>query len=112
MTAGCLSGDPQNGSVTEKTAAIGLPPPNEQNLDGPNIPKFATQLPILPVWQPTVIKNSSGQVIRNEYTISDSEANVQMLPAGFPSTTVFVQNGTIVGGAQFAGSPGATFENI
>ena len=59
-----------------------------------------------------MIRNSSGQVIRNEYTISDSEAAVQMLPPGFPATTVFVQNGTIVGGAQFAGSPGATFENI
>ena len=34
-----------------------------------------------------------------------------MLPAGFPSTTVFVQNGTVVGGANFSGSPGATFEN-
>jgi FtsP/CotA-like multicopper oxidase with cupredoxin domain len=112
LTAGCISGEPQNGSVTQTTSALGLPPPNEQNLDGPDIPKFATQLPILPVWAPTVIKNGSGQVIRNEYTIADSEASVQMLPAGFPSTTVFVQNGTVVGGAQFAGSPGATFENI
>jgi FtsP/CotA-like multicopper oxidase with cupredoxin domain len=92
-------------------SATGLPPPNEVPLDPTTIPKFVTQLPILPVWQPTVIRNSSGQVIRNEYTINDSEASVQMLPAGFPSTTVFVQNGTIMGGGNFSGSPGATFEN-
>ena len=109
LTAGCDATDSQSGSTTE---AVGLPPPNEQNLDGPDIPKFMTQLPILPVWAPTVIRNSSGQVIRNEYTISDSEATVQMLPPGHPATTVFVQNGTVVGGAQFSGSPGATFENI
>jgi spore coat protein A, manganese oxidase len=109
--AGCLGGGSQNGSTTEKTAALGLPPPDEVALDPGAIPKFANQLPILPVWQPTVIRNSAGQVIRNEYTISDSEASVQMLPSGFPSTTVFVQNGTVVGGGNFSGSPGATFEN-
>jgi hypothetical protein len=87
--AGCVSGDPQNDPVTQRTAAIGLPPPSEVPLDPTKIPMFQTQLPILPVWSPTVIKNSSGQVIRNEYTISDSEALVQMLPAGFPKTTVF-----------------------
>lgn len=101
----------QNGSTERTTQAIGLPPPNEVPLDPTTIPMFATQLPILPVWQPTVIRNSSGQVIRNEYTISDSQAQVQMLPSGFPATTVFAQNGTIMGGASFTGSPGATFEN-
>jgi FtsP/CotA-like multicopper oxidase with cupredoxin domain len=111
LTAGCLGAGPPNEDVTQKTAALGLPPPNEVPLSGDDIPQFATQLPILPVWQPTVIKNGSGQVIRNEYTVSDSEASVQMLPDGMPSTTVFVQNGTVVGGANFSGSPGATFEN-
>jgi len=101
----------QNGSTEQTTQAIGLPPPNEQPLDPTTIPMFATQLPILPVWQPTVIRNSSGQVIRNEYTISDSQAQVQMLPSGLPATTVFVQNGTVMGGTNFSGSPGATFEN-
>src|SRR5215471_15389082 len=108
VAKGC--GDMSSGAEVN-TAAAGLPPPNEQQLDPGMITKFANELPILPVWAPTVIRNSSGQVIRNEYTINDSEAAVQMLPAGFPPTTVFVQNGPIVGGGNFSGSPGATFEN-
>ena len=111
LMAGCTGTGPQTDPVTTTTEAVGLPPPNEVPLDPATIPKFTNQLPILPVWQPTVIRNSSGQVIRNEYTINDSEAPVQMLPAGFPSTTVFVQNGTVTGGVSFSGSPGATFEN-
>ncbi len=109
LVAGCSA---QNDSSEQATEGLGLPPPNEQPLDPTTIPMFATQLPILPVWQPTAIRNHHGQVIRNEYTISDSEAQVQMLPSGFPATTVFAQNGTIVGGAAFTGSPGPTFENI
>lgn len=97
------------GKVTQ--AIAGIPPPNRVPLDPTTIPQFATQLPIPPTWAPTVIRNSAGQVIRNEYTISDSEADVQMLPAGFPPTTVFAQSGPIIGGGTFTGSPGAIFEN-
>ena len=118
LSAGCLGTDQPTDPATQHDLAVavvsaaGLPPANEVPLDPTTIPMFQTQLPILPVWAPTVIKNSSGQVIRNEYTISDSEASVQMLPAGYPPTTVFAQNGPIVGGGNFTGSPGATFESI
>ena len=61
LTAGCLSSGPGSGPVTQITAAVGLPPPDETPLDPGMITKFANQLPILPVWQPTVIRNSSGR---------------------------------------------------
>lgn len=113
LAANC--GSTESDPVGESAQEVGLPPNNEVPLTAEDIiaagGQFKNQLPILPVWQPTVTKNSMGQVIQNDYTISDSEATVQMLPPGFPQTTVFVQNGTIMGGAAFAGSPGATFEN-
>jgi len=95
------------------TARIAAGPPSlsEVALGPTTIPQFVTQLPILPVWAPTVIRNGSGQVIRNEYTINDLETTVQMLPAGFPTTTVFAMTGPIVGGGTFTGSPAAIFEN-
>jgi spore coat protein A len=104
---------PQQNGGKEITARIAAGPPtaDEVPLDATTIPKFVTQLPILPTWAPTVIRNGAGQVIRNEYTISDLETTVQMLPAGFPSTTVFAMSGPIVGGGTFTGSPAAIFEN-
>jgi spore coat protein A len=111
LTVGCGPKQTHKRSAIKGIQKAGLPPPNEVPLDPTTIPQFATQLPILPVWAPTVIRNGSGQVIRNEYTITDSEASAQMLPSGFPQTTVFVQSGPIVGGGNFTGSPGATFEN-
>jgi spore coat protein A len=101
ITAGEITAKVKAGPVTQ----------DEVPLDATTIPKFVTQLPILPVWAPTVIRNGAGQVIRNEYTINDLETTVQMLPAGFPSTTVFAMTGPIVGGGTFTGSPAAIFEN-
>src|ERR1017187_9930708 len=108
---GCSSNGSQTEVTSQVTQAIGLPPPNEVALDPGSVTKYVTQLPILPTWAPTVIRNGAGVVIRNEYTISDLQATVQMLPAGFPSTTVFAMTGPIVGGGTFTGSPAAIFEN-
>jgi FtsP/CotA-like multicopper oxidase with cupredoxin domain len=80
-------------------------------LDPTTIPQFVTQLPILPTYAPTVIRDSTGHVIRNEYTITDSQTKVQMLPAGFPATTVLAMGGPVTNGTTFQGSPGAIFEN-
>jgi FtsP/CotA-like multicopper oxidase with cupredoxin domain len=80
------------------------------------VPKFAQQLPIPEVWTPTPIF-SGGTLIRNEYTLSVTQTNLQMLPPGFPSTMVFAYSGMAAprgspDAATLTISPGAVFENI
>jgi spore coat protein A len=109
VSKGC--GDQSTATETVK-GAIGQPSQNEMALDATTVPQFVNQLTILPVWAPSKVnKNGSGQVISNEYTVTDSEDTVQMLPAGFPATNVLAMGGTIQGGGNFQGSPAATFEN-
>jgi FtsP/CotA-like multicopper oxidase with cupredoxin domain len=104
---GCAQGT-EEAVVESNTHALSTPVP----IDPTTIPQFVTPLPILPTWAPTVIRNRYGQVIRNEYTISDVESFVQMLPAGYPKTKVFSQTGPIIGDGTFTGSPGPIFENV
>jgi FtsP/CotA-like multicopper oxidase with cupredoxin domain len=111
LWAGCSSNGSQTEATSQVTQAIGIPPVGEVALDATTIPKYVNQLPILPTWAPTVIRNGAGVVIRNEYTISDLQTTVQMLPPGFPPTTVFAMTGPVVGGGTFTGSPAAIFEN-
>ena len=111
VAKGCGDESTAVDSATTTTAAVGPPSTNEVPLDPTTIPLYAQQLPIPHTYAPTVIKNSSGQVIRNEYTITDSQTNVQMLPPGFPATTVLAMGGPVIGGGTFQGSPGAVFEN-
>jgi len=92
--------------------AVGQPSPDQVPLDPTTIPQFVTQLPILPTFAPTLIRNSAGQIIRAEYTITDSQTTQQMLPAGFPATTVLAMAGNVIGGGTFQGAPGAVFENL
>ncbi len=99
-------------SIGKSTSASGPPSANQVPLDPTTIPMFVTQLPIPHVFAPTVIRDGSGQVIRNEYTITDSETTVQMLPAGFPNTTVLAMGGPVTSGGTFQGSPAPSFENI
>src|SRR5258708_5656924 len=97
--------------LSTSTAASGPPSASQVPLNPTTIPKFVTQLPIPPVFEPTVIRDGSGQVIRNEYTITDSLTTVQMLPAGFPNTTVLAMGGPVTSGGTFRESPAAVFEN-
>jgi len=92
------------------TSAVGQPSPNQVPIDPTTIPQFVTQLPILPTFRPTPI-TSNGRVVRNEYTITDSMTTAQMLPAGFPRTTILAMGGTVTSGATFQGSPAAVFNN-
>ncbi len=87
LIVGCGGGDHPN-SAAAPSAKAGSPSPDQVTLDGTTVQKWVNQLPILPVFAPTVISDSSGKVIRNEYTITDSQVQVQMLPPGFPTTTV------------------------
>jgi FtsP/CotA-like multicopper oxidase with cupredoxin domain len=92
------------------TSAVGQPSPNQVPIDPTTVPQFVTQLPILPTFRPTPI-TSNGRVIRNEYTITDSMTTAQMLPAGFPRTTILAMGGTVTSGSTFQGSPAAVFNN-
>jgi spore coat protein A len=97
---------------------VGQPSPTQVPLDPTTIPQFVTQLPIPKTYAPTVIRNSSGQVIRNEYTVTDSQVLVQMLPAGFPATNVLAMGGTVFASGKsgptqnLQSSPAPVFENI
>ena len=114
-----LSGDSVFGGrggtrlFTEKSG----PSVDQVPLDPLDIPKFAHQLPIPRVFAPKVIRDFHGNVIRHEYTISVAHTQVQMLPPGFPRTTVRAFGGQvkIPGSSQtefFRGTPGVVFENI
>lgn len=113
VSKGC--GDQSTSPLTETvTSALGQPSVDQVPLDGQdmfdNHGAFTTQLPIPKTFAPTVI-TSGGRVIRNEYTITDSQAQVQALPAGFPTTTVLAMGGAAVGGGNTQTSPAAKFEN-
>jgi FtsP/CotA-like multicopper oxidase with cupredoxin domain len=110
---GCL--DKPN-DVSQSEQAVGTPSVNQVPLDPTTIPQFVTQLPIPRVYAPTVITDSTGHVIRHEYTVSARLATVQMLPPGFPATTALAYSGNV----KIAGStatefvstvPGPVFDN-
>jgi spore coat protein A len=110
VSKGC--GDQSTATTESVTSAIGQPSQTQTALDATTVPQFVNQLPILPVFAPSrVNRNGAGQVISNEYTVTDTEGTVQMLPAGFPATNVLAMGGTVQGGGNFQGSPAATFEN-
>ena len=108
--------DPARGEIAQLTQAVGTPSPDQVPLDPATIPKFAQQLTIPPVFAPTLIRDNRGRLIRREYTVSVAPTTVQMLPPGFPATTVMAYGGMV----QVPGStstvfartvPGPTFEN-
>ena len=101
---------------TTKDQAVGAPSPDQVPLDPTTIPKFAHQLPIPRVYAPTVVRDSTGRVIRNEYTVNVRQSTAQMLPPGFPATTVMAYGGQVkIPGStatEFARTvPGPVFEN-
>jgi spore coat protein A len=95
--------------------------PLAPTMDPKKIPKFVNQLPIPPVYEPTLIYNSTGHLVRYEITVNMTEFYQQILPAvdakgrptGFPMTKVWGYEGLVnIGGSivPFRFSPGATFE--
>jgi len=86
-------------------------------LDPKSIPKYINQLVVPPVYEPTVVKCvETEKVESHNYTITVSEFSQQILPPGFPETTVWgyggevrnPQTGEIIPDFHF--TPGATFE--
>ena len=112
--AGCES---TSDATAQQTQAVGTPSPTQVPLDPATIPKFANQLTIPPVFAPTVIRDRNGRVIRREYNVSVAPTTVQMLPPGFPATTVMAYGGQVLVPGSTATTfartvPGPTFENI
>ena len=85
------SSDEPTGRSLEKA---GPPSANQVPLDPAAIPKFAHQLPIPRTFAPTLI-SSGGQIVRHEYTVASAQTQVQMLPPGFPTTTVLAYGGRV-----------------
>ncbi len=95
--------------------------PLAPTLDPMKIPKFVNQLPIPPVYEPTMITDGNGNVIRHEYTVNVTEFYQQILPTvdekgkptGFSATKVWGYEGFVnIGGSivPFHHSPSGTFE--
>ena len=101
-------------AITYPTNAMPLAP----TLNPLTIPKYVNQLVTPPVYVPTNVVDSSGQLIRQDYTVYINEFSEQILPTGFPMTKVwgyagYAKNATT--GASlgwFQNSPGATFEAV
>ncbi|WP_394846945.1 multicopper oxidase domain-containing protein [Pendulispora brunnea] len=96
--------------------ASGPPSTNQQLLDPTTIPQFVDQLPIPRTFAPTLIRDGSGRVVRQEFTVSVAPSKAQMLPPGFPDTTVMAFGGQVkIPGStstEFIRSvPGSVFEN-
>nr|WP_315024523.1 multicopper oxidase [uncultured Aminipila sp.] len=88
-------------------------------LDPNSIPKYVNQLFIPPVYEPTLIKDPiSCKVKGHFYRVTVSKFKQQILPEGFPETTVFgysskvrdPKTGEII--QDFKSTPGPTFKAI
>src|SRR5579859_4523303 len=104
------------GSETTGTLkqAVGPVSSSEVPLDPTTVPKFVNQLNIPDVWAPRPIVKD-GKVVRNEYTLAVVQSQAQMLPPGFPTTTVMAYAGdvrTATGTRDVRVTPGAVFENM
>lgn len=109
----CASAD-QGGGVTDENVAKSLELVTLAPMMDPNtIPKFVNQMPRLPVYAPKLIKNSSGKLVRKEFTVRIAKFAEQQLPPGFPATPLFGYGGDTItpSGVVFQRtSPGPTFE--
>lgn len=76
--------------LASSTLSHAAPPPPvpAPTLDPKTIVKWVNQLPKPPVYQPTVITDGAGNVVRHEYTIKMSRFMEQILPAPLPMTEV------------------------
>lgn len=86
-------------------------------LDPNIIPKYVNQLVVPPVFVPkTVCNPTTGEIISHNYTITMTEFMQQILPEGFPRTTVWGYGGAVIDPSnpdniiKFRNAPGATFE--
>jgi FtsP/CotA-like multicopper oxidase with cupredoxin domain len=109
---GCTGSPQETQSTTGQ--AVGTPSSDQEPLDPATIPKFVNQLPIPRVYAPTVVTvNGKPQ---HEYTVNVRQTTAQILPPGFPATTVMAYGGNVkINGStatEFVRSvPGSVFDN-
>jgi spore coat protein A, manganese oxidase len=84
-----------------------------------SIPKYVSQLVVPPVFTPTLeVDPTTGAVVQEDYTVNMVQFSQQILPAGFPTTTVWGYGGMAydpLTGQQLGyveHSPGPSFEAI
>ena len=110
---GCSdSGD----NVSQGQQAVGAPSVDQVLLDATTVPQFVNQLTIPQTYAPTAVKDANGHVIRNEYTVTVAQTTAQILPPGFPATTVMAYGGNVKipnsNSTAFARTvPGPVFDN-
>lgn len=76
------------GAVTIQTVK-GVAP-----LDPATLPKYVSPLiAYIPVYTPTNVLDGAGNVIRQDYVVNVTQFTEQILPAGFPATTVWGYGG-------------------
>src|SRR4029079_2205974 len=103
----------QHETTTTERQPSGPPSTGQVPLAPTSIPKFAHELPIPRVYAPTIV--GMGPMLHHEYTVSVQKTTVQMLPPGFPDTTVLAYGGDVKipnsSGTEFVRSvPGPVFE--
>jgi len=85
-------------------------------LDPTTIPRFAQEMPRFSTFEPTLVRNQAGTVIRRDYSVSIAKFTEQQLPPGFPATLLFGYGGNARlpdRSVQFQRtSPGPKFEQI
>lgn len=87
-------------------------------LDPYSIPKYKNQLLTPPVFKPKIKKDpDTGKVVSHNYTVNVTQFRQQILPKGFPKTTVWGYEGKVFDPKTcktvcFRSSPGPTFEAI
>ena len=87
-------------------------------LDPTTIPRFAHQMPRFATYEPTIVRNGSGQITSRDYTVHIAKFTEQQLPPGLPATLLFgyggdVRVGNTPGATTFVRtSPGPKFEQI
>lgn len=97
------------GGILPIEPALGAVP-----LDPTTIPKYVTPLvAVIPVYTPTNVY-VNGTLVRQDYVVNVTQFTEQVLPTGFPVTTVWgyggdahLPDGTPIG--YFRNSPSATF---
>ncbi|HEX5100774.1 MAG TPA: carbohydrate-binding protein [Polyangiaceae bacterium] len=112
IAAGC--GQQRETTSTERQPS-GPPSTSQVPLSPTSIPKFAHELPIPRVFAPSVV--GMGPMLHHEYTVSVQKTTVQMLPPGFPDSTVLAYGGEVKipnsSGTELVRSvPGPVFETI
>jgi hypothetical protein len=95
LAQGCIAQDQDTERPITTQEALGQPSADQVALDPTTVPQFVNQLPIPATWAPTPVM-SGGKVVENDYTLAVSQTEVQMLPPGFPTTTVIAYGGQIV----------------